>query len=72
VKADKKQTDLFRHLVVMADTFAACIETGVMPAHGSPCHRWARRLVDASGMRPQRKRRRLPTVNKQPKGAPRD
>jgi hypothetical protein len=47
-------------LVMMVDTFCACIETRVMPSHGSPCHRLARKLVDESGMKPKRKRRRLP------------
>ena len=46
--------------VLMVDVFAACIETGIMPTHGSPCHRKARQLVDKSGMKPKRKRRRLP------------
>ena len=53
-------TALFGELVLMVDVFAACIETGVMPTHGSPCHRKARQLVDKSGMKPKRKRRRLP------------
>jgi len=53
-------TALFGELVLMADVFAACIETGIMPTHGSPCHRKARELVDKSGMKPKRKRRRLP------------
>jgi len=51
---------LFCQLVLMVDVFAACIETGVLPSHGSPCHRLARGLVDKSGMKPKRKRRRLP------------
>ena len=49
-------------LAFMVDVFAACIETGIMPTHGSPCHRLARKLVDESGMKPKRKRRRLPKV----------
>jgi len=53
-------TALFGELVLMVDVFAACIETGRMPTHGSPCHRKARQLVDKSGMKPKRKRRRLP------------
>ena len=56
-------TALFGELVLMADVFAACIETGIMPTHGSPCHRKARELVDKSGMKPKRKRRRLPPNN---------
>ena len=50
----------YGELVLMVDVFAACIETGVMPSHGSPCHRNARLLVDKSGIKPKRKRRRLP------------
>jgi hypothetical protein len=50
----------FKELVLAVDVFAACIETGVWPTHGSPCHRMARRLVTDSGIPPQRKRRRLP------------
>ena len=50
----------YAELVLLADTFAACIETGTLPAHGSPCHRRARQFVDRSGCRPKRKRRRLP------------
>jgi hypothetical protein len=52
-------TALFGELVLMVDVFAACIETGIMPTHGSPCHRKARQLVDKIGMKPKRKRRRL-------------
>ena len=50
---------LFGELVLMVDVFCACIETGVFPKHGSPCHRRARWMVDASGQKPKRKRRRL-------------
>jgi hypothetical protein len=49
-------------LVLMVDVFAACIESGTFPAHGSPCHRLMRKMVDESGMKPKRKRRRLPKV----------
>ena len=55
-----ESTGLFGDLLLMVDVFAACIETGVMPAHGSPCHRKARQLVEQSGQKPKRKRRRLP------------
>ena len=51
---------VFGDLVLLVDIFAACIETGILPTHGSPCHRKARQAVDDSGMKPQRKRRRLP------------
>lgn len=50
---------LFGELVLMVDVFCACIETGVFPKHGSPCHRRARRMVEASGQKPKRQRRRL-------------
>jgi len=50
----------YADLVLMVDVFCACIETGCVPSHGSRCHRLARRLVDASGIKPKRKRRRLP------------
>jgi hypothetical protein len=50
---------LFGELVLMVDVFCACIETGVFPAHGSPCHRRARWMVEASGQKPKRQRRRL-------------
>ena len=52
-------TVLFGELVLMVDVFCACIETGVFPKHGSPCHRRARWMVDVSGQKPKRKRRRL-------------
>ena len=51
---------LFGELVLLVDIFAACIETNILPTHGSPCHRKARQAVNDSGMKPQRKRRRLP------------
>jgi hypothetical protein len=50
----------FADMVLMVDVFAASIEAGILPAFGSPCHRLARKLVDLSGMKPKRKRRRLP------------
>lgn len=53
----------FSDLVLMVDLFCASIETGVFPTHGSPCHRRARKLVDASGQKPKRKRRRLTYEN---------
>jgi len=53
-------TALFGELVLLVDIFAACIETNILPTFGSPCHRKARQAVDKSGMKPQRKRRRLP------------
>ena len=63
--------DLIPHLVLMVDVFAACIETGIMPTHGCPCHRLARQLVDASGkLKPKRKRRRLPPLPKPGAGKP--
>ena len=52
----------YRELVLMVDVFAASIEAGILPTHGSPCHRMARKLVDESGIRPQRRRRRLPKI----------
>ena len=54
----------YRELVLMVDVFAASIEAGLLPKHGSPCHRMARKLVDESGIRPQRRRRRLPKIEK--------
>ncbi len=51
-------------LVLMIDVLCACIETGVLPKHGSPCHRKARDLIKRSGFLPKRKRRRLPKVTK--------
>lgn len=56
----KQPTDVFGDLVLLVDLFAACIETGIFPAHGSPCHRMARHAVNVSGIKPKRKRRRLP------------
>ena len=53
-----------RELILMVDIFAASIEAGLLPTHGSPVHRMARKLVDESGIRPQRRRRRLPKVTK--------
>ena len=50
---------LVRELILMVDVFCACIETGVFPTHGSPCHRMARKLVESSGQKPRRKRRKL-------------
>ena len=47
-------------LVLALDVFCACIETGILPAHGSEYHRKARELVRKSGCQPKRKRRRLP------------
>ena len=65
------KADLIPHLVLMVDTFCACIETGLRPAHGCPCHRLARQLVDASGkLKPKRKRRRLPSLPKPGAGKP--
>ena len=55
---------LFGELVLLVDIFAACIETNILPTHGSPCHRKARQAVNDSGMKPQRKRRRLPPNNR--------
>ena len=52
----------YRELVLMVDVFAASIEAGILPTHGSPCHRMARKLVDESGIRPKRRRRRLPKI----------
>jgi hypothetical protein len=62
IKRDEKAIRLFPELVLMVDTFCACIETRVMPSHGSPCHRKARDLVEQSAIAPKRKRRRLPKV----------
>ena len=53
---DREKADL----VLMVDLFCACIETCVFPSHGSACHRFARKLVDNSGFKPLRRRRRLP------------
>lgn len=64
----KPNHDLYADLVLMVDLFCACIETVVRPTHGSPCHRLARALVDKSGMKPKRKRRRLPRVPNQNTG----
>jgi hypothetical protein len=60
----------FADMVLMVDVFNTCIEAGIMPAVGSPCHRLARKLVEQSGMMPKRKRRRLPgkgSMKKEPK-----
>jgi hypothetical protein len=62
--------DIIPDLVLMVDTFCACIESHMIPCHGCPCHRLARKLVDASGMKPKRKRRRLPPMTKQGAGKP--
>jgi hypothetical protein len=59
-----RSDDWFGEFVLAVDLFAACIETGVLPTHGSPCHRMARRLVKDSGIPPHRKRRRLPPNDK--------
>jgi hypothetical protein len=55
---DEAKDDIGK-LVLMVDLFCAVIETGFLPTHGSPCHRMARALVESSGMKPKRKRRRL-------------
>ena len=60
-----RKRDLTPDLVLMVDVFCACIETGILPTHGSPCHRRARKLVDDSGMAPERKRRRLPGATRE-------
>ena len=54
-----RSTGLLGDLVLMVDVFCACIETGMLPKHGSPCHRKARKMVEASGQKPKRQRRRL-------------
>jgi hypothetical protein len=54
---------LFDELVLMVRMFCACIEIGMMPEKGSPCHRRALWMVDESGQKPKRKRRRLPRKN---------
>ena len=59
VPAAIRSTAWFGDLVLMIDVFCACIETGTLPKHGSPCHRLARRLVKDSGRQPKRKRKRL-------------
>ena len=51
-------------LVTMLDTLCACVETGIVPQFGSPCHRTMRVLVAESGCAPKRKRRRLPPLQK--------
>jgi hypothetical protein len=58
--ADSRSSDgLVRELILMVDVFCACIETGLFPTHGSPCHRMARKLVESSGQKPRRRRRKL-------------
>ena len=52
----------YEELVLMVDIFCSCIETSILPMHGSPCHRQARELVDKSGCKPKRKRKRLPKI----------
>jgi hypothetical protein len=58
----KPHLALFNEMVLMVDVFCGCIETGIMPTHGSPCHRKARQLVEDSGIKPKRKRKRLPSI----------
>jgi hypothetical protein len=54
----------YKELVLMLDVLCAAIETKILPAIGSPCHRLARKLVSDSGVRYKRKRLRLnPTSN---------
>ena len=49
-------------VVLMLDVLCGCIETGLMPTHGSPAHRLARKMVDKSGYKFTRKRRPLPRL----------
>jgi hypothetical protein len=60
----RNDTEKLREMVLAVDVFCACIETGLFPTHGSPCHRKARELVDKSGCKPVRHRRRLPRIRK--------
>ena len=41
-------------LAVMVDVFAGCIETGTLPARGSPCHRKVKELLRKYGVRVRR------------------
>jgi len=61
MRSDK---DKLSDMTLMVDVMCACIETGLTQriAHGSPLHRKARALVDASGCKPVRHRRRLPRI----------
>lgn len=61
-KALRKLEHKYRESILVADIFAACIETETLPVHGSPCHRMVRKLVKNSGIQPRRKRRRLPKI----------
>ena len=53
---------LMLDLCIMVDVFCACIETGVRPRPGSPCHKMALNLVKRCGYKTSRKVLALPKV----------
>lgn len=59
--------ELQKDIVLMLDVFCACIESKIIPAKNSPCHRKCRELINKSGIKFKRQRSKFPSFKLAPR-----